>query len=569
MLRGAVFLLWLLIAIVFPGPSVAASKPDVVLITLDSTRADRMGFLGSHKGLTPALDAIAGQSIVFERAYAQAPLTLVSHATILSGTYPQMTGASELGVATTQGIPNLPELLHGHGYRTAAFLGSIDLDPRNGLASGFDRGFDVYDAIFRLPQRGQDRYETVELHGDEVVARAIKWLTRNPQHPLFLWVNLCDLLATRASSYNSAVNAADAAVGKLIGFLREQKLYDNSLIVVASDHGESLGAHGEDTHGIFLYDETIHVPLVVKLPQSQMPGKRVGARVRLLDIAPTIVEVAGVPVPSEMQGQSLLRIAKTGTDQPAYARSDLPAQGFGWSGLESWRAGKYLYVRAPKPELYDLSADPNATHNLAQSLPATLETMAAQLAAFDNHLSGKSTVPGLTSSEVEKLASLGYVGLQMTGVGANPGAEGTDPKDVIARANQVMNAFLAVGDGKPEQAIPAFNEALAGQSDLYLAQYGVGTALVEEQRYSKAIEHLHKAIQLQPNSVWAHYQMGLCLLNTGDFKAAAIHLEIVSARLTESVVVHSMLAKAYAHLGRVQDADHEHAKATDLAHHAP
>jgi tetratricopeptide (TPR) repeat protein len=266
-----------------------------------------------------------------------------------------------------------------------------------------------------------------------------------------------------------------------------------------------------------------------------------------------------------MQGQSLLRIAKTGTDQPAYARSDLPGQGFGWSVLESWRAGKYLYIRAPQPELYDLAADPNATHNLAQSLHATLETMAAQLEAFDNHLAGKSTVSGLTSSEIDKLASLGYVGLEKTGAGANPATQGTDPKDVIARANRVLNGLLAVRDGKPEQAVPAFSDALAGQPDLYLAQYGVGAALVEEQRYSEAIEHLRKAIQLQPNSAWAHYQMGLCLLNTADFKTAAIHLEIVSSRLTESAAVHSMLAEAYEHLGRGQDARREQAKAAELA----
>src|SRR5262249_30270812 len=146
------------------------------------------------------------------------------------------------------------------------------------------------------------------------------------------------------------------ALAKLIGALRAQKLYDDSVIIVTADHGESLGAHGEETHGIFLYDETIRVPLLAKLPQSQLAGKRVKGKVRLVDVAPTILEVVGVPVPSQMQGQSLLRIAKTNpdADQPVYARSDLPQQAFGWSSLESWRTGKYLYIRAPKPELYDL-----------------------------------------------------------------------------------------------------------------------------------------------------------------------------------------------------------------------
>ena len=204
-------------------------------------------------------------------------------------------------------------------------------------------------------------------------------------------------------------------------------------IVVVADHGDSLGAHGEDTHGIFLYDETIHVPLLVKLPQDAMAGKRVNGRVRLVDIAPTVLETARIAVPSQMQGQSLLRIAKASTDadQPAYARSDFPQQAFGWSPLESWRAGKYLYIRAPQPELYDLSADPKATRNLAQSSSAVLQTLAAQLKAFDDHLgneAGKSGGSTLTSSEVQKLASLGYVGLQKSTSGVDAAVSGTDPK---------------------------------------------------------------------------------------------------------------------------------------------
>jgi arylsulfatase A-like enzyme len=558
------FLLGILISGLLPGGSSAASKPNIVLVTLDSARADRMGFLGSRKGLTPNLDGIARQSIVFERAYAQSPLSVVSHATILSGTYPQTARASELGAPIAATLPFLPDLLRARGYRTAAFVGTIVLDPRNGLAPGFDRGFDVYDAGFRPPERGADRYRTVARQGDQVVARAMKWLANNTQRPFFLWVNLCDADAL-GTSYDQAVTAADAAVGKLASLLRAQKFYEDAIIIVASDHGQSLGAHGEDTHGIFVYDETIHVPLVVKLPEKQMAGKRVSARARLLDIAPTVLEGAGIPVPSQMQGQSLLRIAKTGTDpdQPAYARSDLPQQGFGWSALESWRAGKYLYIRAPKPELYDLSADPSASHNLAQSSKATLETIASQLEAFDNHFAngaGKSVDTGLTSSEAQKLASLGYVGLQKSGAGVSPAVGGTDPKDTIGSANHVLSALLELEDGKPEKAIPAFREALGRQVNIYLAQYGLGTALAQQQQYSEAIEHLHKAIELQPDSAWAHYEMGLSLMKTGDFKTAAIHLEIVAGRLPESTIVHSVLAEVYDHLGRKQDASRERTK---------
>ncbi len=348
MLRRVLFLFLALI------PAYAATKPNIVLITLDSARADRMGFLGGH-AKTPALDALAKDSLVFERAYSQAPLTVVSHATLLTGTYPQTHQVTEFGAPLAASLPYLPDLLRAQGYRAAAFVGSIDLDPKNGLAPGFERGFALYDAGFHHPQPGITAAPITTRRADQVIARATAWLSKPGQTPVLLWVHLIDPAIT-SSSYDSAIAATDAAVAKLIVALKAQKLYDDALIVVAADHGQSLGAHGEDAHGVFLYDETVHVPLVMKLPRAQMV-KRVNSRVGLVDVAPTMLEVAGVPVPSQMQGQSLLRIAKAASapDQPVYSRSDFPQRGFGWSSLESWRAGKYLYIRAPKPELYDLS----------------------------------------------------------------------------------------------------------------------------------------------------------------------------------------------------------------------
>ena len=340
----------------------AATRPNIILITLDSTRADRMGFLGAKTKLTPNLDRIAAQGMIFEQAYAQAPLTVVSHATILSGTYPQTHRATEFGNRLPAALPFISDLLRSRGYHTAAFVGSIALDPKNGFAPGFDRGFGVYDAGFHFPDGEASGAGTVARPAAQVVSHATAWLTHNTQGPFLLWVHLSDPEMASGTSNNSAVAAADAAVGKLVAALRATKLYDDALIVVASDHGESLGAHGEDTHGVFLYNETVHVPLIVKLPQNQNAGKRVNARTSLVNIAPTILETAGVPIPSQMQGQSLLRIAKSASsaDQPVYSVSDFPQRAFGWSALESWRAGKYLYIKAPKPELYDLSADPTA-----------------------------------------------------------------------------------------------------------------------------------------------------------------------------------------------------------------
>src|SRR5208282_2683882 len=335
----------------------AASKPNLVLITMDSMRADRMGFLGAKGALTPNLDRLATEkeSIVFEHAYAQAPASVVSHATVLSGAYPQSTGMSEIGGTLSPSLLYLPELLKTQAYGTAAFVGSIDLDPVNGLAQGFDRGFQTYDAGFRPAIPGDALPPVTERGGDQVAARAIAWLDHNAQPQFFLWVHIADVRAPGAS-YNSAIAAADTDIGKLISALQQRKIYENTAVIVVADHGESLGAHGEDAHGVFLYDETIHVPLLVKLPQVQPAAKptvsHVAAKVRLVDIAPTMLEIAAIPVPSQMLGQSLLRIAKAGGggDQPVYSRADLPQRGFGWSPLESWRAGKYLYIRAPKPE---------------------------------------------------------------------------------------------------------------------------------------------------------------------------------------------------------------------------
>ena len=559
------FLVGILILLVFPVDSAAAAKPNIVLITLDSTRVDRMGFLGARSGLTPNLDGIARQGLVFAQAYAQAPTTVASDATILTGTYPQTHRASEFAVPLVTTLPYLPDVLRSSGYRTAAFVGSIVLDPRNGPFQGYDRGFDVYDAGFHQPQRGESRFQSVERHGDQVVGRAMNWLAANKHGPFLLWVHLQDAHAPYATSYDHAIATVDAAVGKLISFLRSQSLYDDALIIIASSHGESLGAHGEETHGIFLYDETIHVPLVLKLPKNQMAGKQIKNRARLLDIAPTVLEIAGVPIPTQMQGQSLLRIAQASTqnEQPVYSRSELPQRGFGCSMLESWRAGKYLYIRAPKAELYDLSTDLNATHNLAQSSKATLETMASQLQGLDSRLGDEpgKTASGLTSSELQKLASLGYVGLQKSGTGINAAAEGTDPKEVMPAINKILAAMLELDDGKPEKAIPSLRQVLEVQPTFYLAQYGMGFALVQQGQYADAVGYLHKAIELQPDSAFAHYAMGLSLLKTGDFKTSAVHLEIASERLPAFFALHSALAEVYEHLGRSQDAARERSRA--------
>ena len=556
----------ILLGLSFSASAAAASKPNLVLITIDSARADRMGFLGAKAAHTPNLDRLAAESIVFEHAYAQAPGSVVSHATVLSGAYPQSTRMSEIGGTLPSSLPYLPDLLKSQGYRTAAFVGSIDLDPQNGLAQGFDRGFQTYDAGFRPAIAGDAHPPVTERRGEEVVAHALAWLDHNAQGQFFLWINISNPNATSAS-YNSAIAAADAAVGKLISALQQRKIYANTAMVVVAAHGEGLGAHGEEANGVFLYDETIHVPLLIKLPETQPSAKpatvRVAAKVRLVDIAPTVLEIAAIPVPSQLPGQSLLRIAKSGSggDQPAYSRADLPQRGFGWSPLESWRAGKYLYIRAPKSELYDLTADPAAAHNLAQSSKATLDTLASQLDNFDRRFSGDAGKASaeLSSSEMQKLASLGYAGLQKSAPTAATVA-GIDPKDKIAVANKVIAAATR-DQSKPDLAIAALTPVVSADPGLYLAQYTLGVALAQKAQYAEAVKHLRKAVELQPDSAWANYEIGASLVKAGDFKTAIVHLEIATGRLPAFAPAHLSLAEAYEHSGRADDAKKERSKA--------
>ena len=543
-------LLGAILFVVFAVDVLAADKPNIVIITLDSVRADRAASM-------PAIERIASQSIVFAQAYAQSPLTVASTATILTGTYPQTHRASDLGTLLPETLPYLPDLLHSHGYQTAAFVGSILLDPREGPFQGYNRGLDVYDADFRQPQRAENRYQTVERHGTEVVARATKWLAGRNQQPFFLWVHLADPQGGVGSAYDRAVTETDTAVGRLLDALKAKGLYENALVIVVSNHGESLGAHGEQRSGMLLYDETIHVPLLLKLPRDQqLTPRSVSNHVRLLDIAPTVLQLAAIPVPPGMQGQSLLRMAQASSqaDQPVYSRTELPQQGFACSLMESWRVGKYLYVRAPNPELYDLSADPGASHNLAQSSKGTLQVLAAQLAAFDHHFEGDAGKPAssrLTSSEMQKLASLGYIGLQPS-TSSLQEVKGIDPKDAVGLANQTLAALSAVDDGKPDQAIPLFRAVLAARENIYLAQYGMAIALAQQQHYAQAIPYLQRAIKLQPESPWAHYAMGTSLLKTGDLKTASIHLEIAARLLPKSTAVHSALDGVSRHLGRTE-----------------
>ncbi|MGH9603909.1 MAG: sulfatase-like hydrolase/transferase [Terriglobales bacterium] len=568
----------LLLLVLLPAVEWAqAEAPNIILITLDTTRADRMGFLGSKRGLTPNLDALARQAVVFERAYSQAPLTTVSHATIFTGTYPQFHGVNDFGVPLPKEIPALAELLKARGYRTAAFVGSLILDPAGGLAPGFDRGFELYDAGFRIRHGREDRYQTMERRAAEVVRRAVAWL-RGVRGRFFLWVHLYDphdpydpptpysrrFFAGRL--YDGEIASTDAAVGTLLAALRARGLFDGALIAVLADHGEALGDHGELTHGVFLYEETIRVPLVVKLPRRRHAGHRATTRVSLVDIAPTVLEAVGAaPLPT-MQGQSLLALLGLPgpEDRPSYAETDYPRRAFGWSPLASLRTDKYLFVEAPRREHYDLKADPASQHNLAESSPAVSETLANQLEALRRRYAGSSRPSAqLGPEQEEKLAALGYVADRDPS--STPDETRADPKDKITIANALHEAIVHVESGRYAEAVSLLERALSGDANLFVAQMQLGLAWVRQREFARALPPLRKAVELLPDSGKGNYELGLALFETGDWQASATHFEAAVRRLPKWADAHFSLAAVYARTDRVPEAIAHLRAALDLA----
>ena len=575
----------------------APPPPNVILITLDTTRADRMGFLGSKRGLTPNLDVLARQSVVFTHAYAQVPLTTASHATILTGTYPQFHQVNDFGVPLAADLPYAPDIFRANGYHTAAFVGSLVLDPETRSAPGFERGFDTYDAGFHRRREGEDRYEAIERRGGEVIGRTLEWLTTHHDGPFFIWVHLYDAhdpydppepFKTRYASapYDGEIAYVDAALGKFLSWLRLRGLYDNALIAVMADHGEALGEHGETTHGVFLYDETIRVPLLFKLPQGRSAGSHVAPRARLVDVLPTILESVGLPIPAPVQGESLLPLIKTvpvakpasgkasspsqnrpPADRPAYAESDYPHRTFGWSSLRSLRTGKYLFIQAPRKELYDQTADPKAEHNLSGTSAAVTNTLDAQLDTFRQKTSTTKEAPKVTPDPglQERLNALGYVATDNSS-SSMPGIKdtGADPKDKVEVVNLLHHAEMAKEEMRFKEAVPLLEQVITLEPSLPITYLQLGTALTSLKDYEKAVPVLRKAVEMRPDLTIPRYQLGSALFETGDFPGAIAQLEIAVSRSPQWPEALFLLATAYARADRLPDAVREYGKLIEV-----
>jgi arylsulfatase A-like enzyme/Flp pilus assembly protein TadD len=556
----------LCLLVLFPAlAAAAADAPNIILITLDTVRADRMGFLGSKLGLTPQLDALASQGVVFEHAYSQAPITPVSHATILTGTFPQYHGIRNFGDRLPPTVPFLPDILHSQGYHTGAFVGSIILDPKNGFASGFERGFDVYNAGFHRQKTAERREASMQRRGEVTLGYVLEWLGQQKGGPFFLWFHLWDAhdpynppepFRSRFPNapYNGSIAYVDATVGKLLDYLRTQGLYDNTLIAVAADHGESLGEHGELTHSIFLYDSTIHVPLLLKLPGNRSAGQRVSATASLVDLAPTLIDSLGQTPPQSMQGRSLLPLI--GNPHPesrsSLATGDHSERSFGWSALVSLRSANQLYVRAPRPELYDLSSDPGSKTNLYTDKRAAAVRLAVQLDSFVKGITEgapQALQDNLDEKSREKLAALGYVASGRT----SPTTR-IDPKDRIDVANDMHDASLAIEEGKEATVIPLLLRVVAKDPQIQAAQYYLGIAYSRKGNFAKAIPPLRKAIELRPDALMAQYELAICLYETGDLNTAAAHFEILVENRPDWSDARYSLASIYARTGRPEEA---------------
>jgi arylsulfatase A-like enzyme/Tfp pilus assembly protein PilF len=547
------------------------SLPNIVLITIDTARADRMGFLGSHSGLTPNVDALARHSIVFSRAYAHVPLTTPSHATILTGTYPQFNHLGDLGTALARDLPYLPDVLHQHGYRTAAFVGSQVLDPKSAAAPGFDRGFDVYDAGFHSRREGESRYSSEERRAEVVVDHALAWLKQAGNRPFFLWVHVYDphdpydppepfKSKFAGTPYDGEIAYVDSALGKLFAGLSAAGIFGPSVLAIAADHGEAFGEHGEQSHGFFLYDETVHVPLLMKLPGTGL-AKRIDQRVGLVDVAPTLLKAAGIEVPPAMQGTNLLTLAKGRTEarseRPVYSETDYAQRAFGWSWLRALRAGNYLYVDAPGRELYDESADPAALHNVARQYPAIADTLQSELDTFRQQTSrGPSDTHSTLSAETaEELQALGYITSASSSTSAKGNVRGADPKDKIQTANALHSALMALDQERYGDAVPELQGVLKNEPDLPLANLQLGIALNGLQNYHAAIPFLQKAVALNPESGRAHFELGVALGETGNWESAAPQLQAAVAHAPDSDDLHYYLAMAFDKLGRLDEAE--------------
>lgn len=536
-LAGSVILCLSPLVAALPVRAAADARPNVILITIDTLRADRLGCYGYAEAQTPNIDQLARAGARFTRAYTPVPITLPAHAALFTGSSPMATGMHDFsGNKLPADAVTLARVLREHGYATAGFVGSAVLDSRFGLNQGFETYFDHFD-FSRLLETNLDQ---MERRGDLVADEALGWLKRRPLRPgqpLLLWVHLYDphfpytppepyASRTWTSPYDGEIAFDDAQVGRLLNFLKQQKLFDNSVIVVAGDHGEGLGEHGEQTHGFFIYNSTLRVPLIIKIPG--IAPRVIGDEVSLVDVMPTLLQALKIPVPAGVQGRSLLgQILGRPAANPSqlYGETYLPLLHFRWSQLRSLQSRGMKYVDAPRPELYDTRTDPRELKNLFQARQSLAHEMRDRLHSLIRRLTpptSRGAEKELTDPALlERLRSLGYVAVTAGSFAEASGKALPDPKDRIQVYELVSAALIDGQRGRYEASLGKLREAEKSEPASLTIHYLMALNYFRLKDYRRAIGRFQSALQIDPKFALAAYYLGLSQVQTADLDAAA------------------------------------------------
>jgi arylsulfatase A-like enzyme/Flp pilus assembly protein TadD len=514
------------------------SAPNVVLITIDTLRADHLGCYGYKQIKTPNIDALAADGARFTRAFSPVPVTLPSHTAMLTGTYPMLSGMHDFsGNKLSPQQPTLATVLKQSGYVTGAVVASAVLDSKFGLNQGFDFYYDHFD-FSRLEEANLDE---MERPGNVVADQTLDWLGKNSQTKFFLWMHLYDphypykppepySREYSTHPYDGEIAFADEQVGRLLHFLKDKGVYQNTVIVLSGDHGESLGEHGEKTHGFFIYNATMHVPLIIHLPGKSV-AQAVDDPVSLVDLMPTVLAALGAEIPSQVQGRNLLptlRGDKSGRDRTVYGETFLPRIHFNWSELRGAENVKYHFIDAPRPELYDLAKDPGELRNLFADKKAVADEMRAQLTSLirDNS-AGKEMAEktGLDPALMERLKALGYAGFSGGGDLTTPNRNLPDPKDRIATYELISDAIADSQHGRYQESIEKLKAALKTEPQSVPAHYLQGLNYYRSKMYPEAVDELQKTVQLSPDYALAVFNLGMAQAHAGQIDASIVTLQ--------------------------------------------
>jgi arylsulfatase A-like enzyme/Flp pilus assembly protein TadD len=506
---------------------------NVILITVDTLRADKIGCYGNGNVATPTMDAFAAQGIRYERAISQTPLTLPSHTTIMTGTLPIFHGVRDNGgFVVPAELVTMAEAFKTKGYDTAAFVAAYVLDSKWGLNQGFDTYFDKFDlSRFEKISLGE-----VQRPANEVIDEALGWIDKKKDGKFFAWIHLYDPHTPYAppepfksqyaqNPYLGEISYTDTQLARLWDFLDRNGLRDNLFLIFTSDHGESLGEHEETTHGFFVYQAALHVPLIIATPFPELRGRISSETVGLVDVMPTVCEMAGIPIPAEVQGRSLVPsffVPGAAADRLAYSETFYPRYHYGWSDLRSVQDGRFKLILAPVPELYDLDRDPGEEKNLVYLEKKVFEDLSARAGVLMEEAGRNALEVDLQKVDEEtreKLAALGYVGSFMDSAKLQ-GKKLANPRDKIGVFNELSKARESGLGGDSEEAIRTIQAIIAEDPAITDAHFGLGNVLYKARRFEEAVESFKKAIDLKPDDSFAVINIANCYQAMGRFDEA-------------------------------------------------